>query len=182
MVTYRVNPGESRLVVQAYSDGLFSKFGHNPRLSPGQFAGEFYFESDDLASASMLFATKASSLACIDDINEKDRREIERATGDEVLESAEFPEIVFESKTVSADRIYEGFYRVRVNGILSLHGTAHEHEIDTQVRIGDGELRVEGETSVSQMKFGIKRLSFAAGTLKVKDEVKVSFYLIARIK
>ncbi len=176
---YKVNPRESRFTVQAFAEGLFSSFGHNPKLSPGDFSGEVQFDPDNLEASSLRFSVNADSLRVSDDVSDKDRREIERMMKEDVLETGRFPEIVFESRSVMANLIYAGFYRVQISGQLSLHGVVHDHSIDTQVRLLDNGLRAEGESSLKQAEYRIKKVSVAGGTLKVKDEVKLSFSIVA---
>jgi hypothetical protein len=43
-------------------------------------------------------------------------------------------------------------------------------------------LRISGEFPLRQSDYGIKPVSFAAGTLRLKDEVKFKFELVARIQ
>jgi len=181
-VIYRVNPRKSRFTVQAFAEGLFSAFGHNPKLNARDIAGEVQFHPDNLEASSLRFSVKADSLSVSDDVSEKDRREIERMMKDEVLETSRYPEIIFQSKSVTADRIYEGFYRVKITGQLSLHGVSRDHLLDTQVRLVENGLRAEGESTLRQSDYGIKRVSVAGGTLKVKDEVKLSFLIAAEAK
>lgn len=133
-VIYRVSPGESKFTVQAFAEGWFSAFGHDPKLSAGDFGGQVRMPEGKLEAASLLLTVKADSLRVIDDISEKDRREIERAVREEVLETSLFPAIVFKGTAVSLDRIYEGLYRLMIVGELSLHGVTREHSVDTQVR------------------------------------------------
>lgn len=179
-VTYRVNPRESRFTVQAFAEGLFSSFGHNPKLNAREFSGEVQFQPDRPEASALHFSVKADSLTVTDDVSEKDRREIERMMKEEVLETSRFPEIVFRSKTVTAARIYEGFYRVKINGELTLHGVTRDHLIDTQVRLVENGIRAEGESTLRQSDYGIRKVSVAGGTLKVKDEVKLSFLIVAQ--
>ncbi|MCU1266449.1 MAG: hypothetical protein JWM21_2767 [Acidobacteria bacterium] len=176
---YRVNSRESRFTVQAFAEGLFSAFGHNPKLKAGDFSGEVQFHPDRLEASSLQFSVKADSLSVSDDVSEKDRREIERMMKEDVLEISKYPDIIFQSKSVTADRIYEGFYRVKISGRLSLHGNTRNQLIDSQVRLVENGLRAEGEATLGQSDFGIKRVSVAGGTLKVKDEVKISFLIVA---
>jgi polyisoprenoid-binding protein YceI len=178
-ITYRVNRRESRFTVQAFAEGLFSAFGHNPKLSTRDFAGEVHFHPDRLESSALQFSVNPDSLSLSDDVSEKDRREIERMMKDDVLEISTYPEIAFRSQSVTADRIYEGFYRVKISGRLTLHGVIRDHMIDTQVRLIENGLRAEGETTLLQSDYDIKRVSVAGGTLKVKDEVKLSFLIVA---
>jgi polyisoprenoid-binding protein YceI len=179
-VTYRIDPKQSRFSVQAFAEGLFSAFGHDPRFNAGDLSGEVQMEEGNLASAALDLSVKAASLRVADDVSEKDRAEIERMMHDDVLESSRYPEIIFQGQAAAVDRIYEGFYRVKITGQLSLHGTTREHAIDTQVRLVENGLRAEGETQLRQSDYGIKRVSVAGGTLKVKDEVKLSFNIVAQ--
>ena len=41
-------------------------------------------------------------------------------------------------------------------------------------------IRASGEFSLNQSDYGIKPISVAGGTLKVKDELKFSFDMVAR--
>ena len=179
VTVYQINPRESRFTVQAFAEGLFSAFGHNPKLNAGDFSGAVKFRAVDLEAASLEFSVKADSLHVVDKVSDKDRREIERMMKEDVLETNRFPEIVFVSKSVIATRIYEGFYRVTIDGQLSLHGVTRDHGIEAQVRLMEDGLRAEGESRLLQGNYGIKRVSVAGGTLKVKDEVKLSFAIVA---
>jgi polyisoprenoid-binding protein YceI len=41
---------------------------------------------------------------------------------DEVLETAQFPDVVFESSNIEVDKLKEALHRVNVMGDLALHG------------------------------------------------------------
>jgi len=179
VTTYQVNARASRFTVQAFAEGLFSAFGHNPKLNATDFSGEIRFHPDDLRTAALQFKVKADSLQVVDKISDQDKQEITRMMLDQVLEATRFPEIAFVSKAVVATRIYEGFYRVTIDGQLTLHGVTRDHVIETQLRLLENGLRAEGESRLRQTNHGIKLVSVAAGTLKVKDEVKLSFDIVA---
>lgn len=174
-----VKPKDSRFTVQAFAEGLLSAFGHNPKLTAREIGGEVHFHRNNLEQSSLKFFVKVDSLQVLDDVSGKDRSDIERMMKEEVLETSRFPEIQFHSTSVSANRIYEGFYRVKIDGELTVHGVTRPHSIDSQVRLMADGLRAEGESALRQSEFGIKRISVAGGTLKVKDEVKVSFLIVA---
>lgn len=178
-VRYRIDPKQSRFAVQAFAEGFLSVFGHNPTIAICGFGGDARFVPDTLGEASLLMLVEAGSLAVVGDASEKDRLEIERATREDVLEVARYPEIVFMSESVSADQIGEGRYRARITGSLSLHGVTRDQLIDAHVTVNDGRLRARGEFPLRQSDFNIKKVSVMGGTLKVKDEVKLSFDIIA---
>jgi polyisoprenoid-binding protein YceI len=176
---YRINPKQGRFVVQAFAEGLLSAFGHSPEFAVSDFSGEIQLDHDSPEQSSLSLKVNTRSLRLKDQVNEKDRREIERAMHDEVLETSRYPEITFISSSVSSERVFEGMYRVKVRGDLTLHGVTRERTIEGQVTLSEVVLRANGESRVRQSDFGIRKVSVAGGTLRVKDEVKLSFDLIA---
>src|SRR5262249_16761139 len=121
------------------------------------------------------------SLAVVNGIKDHDRQEIERTMRDEVLETNRYPEIVFESKNVSLSRIGNDRYRARIIGDLTLHGVTQTNIwLNGEVTMNAGGLRAKGAFAVKQTDFRIKMVSVAGGTLKIKNEVKCSFDILAR--
>src|SRR5262245_54430912 len=152
---YRVDASRSRFIAQAFAKGLLSAFGHNPRLAVRGFEGEVEFDHAAPDAASMWMKARADSLVVIDDISEKDRREIERVTRDELLDPARYPEIVFQSSIVTARRSSEGRYRVRAVGDLSLRGVTRELAIDAMALVEGDELRAQGGFALRLTDFNI---------------------------
>ena len=181
VVHYRPDAGRSRFTVQAFAEGLLSSFGHDPVIAIRDFEGEVEFVPGTLEGARVRLTIKAGSLAVADDVKEKDRLEIERMMRDDVLEVSNYPEIVFESTSVTASRIKEGRYRARVIGDLTLHGVKQPNLwIQAEVTFGDDNtLRAQGEFSLRQTDYKIKPVSVAGGTLKVKNELKFKFDITA---
>jgi polyisoprenoid-binding protein YceI len=161
--------------VQAFAGGLFSAFGHNPTFVICDFGGDAQFSPAALESASLMMSVQPASLVVIGDVSEKDKREMQRAIREDVLETSRYPEIIYESSSIAAKPVAENQFQVKINGRLSLHGVTREQTIVAQVT-PDGEiLRAEGEFSLRQSNYNIKLISVIGGTLKVKDELKFSF-------
>jgi polyisoprenoid-binding protein YceI len=179
-VRYRVDAGRSRFIVRATATGLLSAFAHNPTIAIRDFAGEVLFDPAAPEASSLKLTIKPDSLELTDEVSEKDRREIERQMREDVLETGRFPEIVFETTGASIEKIMEGQYRTRVRGKLTLHGVTRNCDINTQLLAGGDTLRAHGEFSLRQSDFNIKLISAAGGTIKVKDELKFSFDVVAR--
>lgn len=179
-VLYRINPRQGRFTVQAFSEGLLSAFGHSPTIAIPDFSGEIQMKRGLLGTASLKLTVNTASLRVADQISDKDRKEIERMMHEEVLETSRYQQIVFESTQIVADKVFEGMYRVKVVGQLSLHNQTRVQSIEGQLTFSEEVLRMQGETRLSQSQYGLKRVSVAGGTLKVKDEVKLSFDLVAR--
>lgn len=91
----------------------------------------------------------------------------ERMLGPEVLDSMRFPEITFVSTSIEAT----GADEFLVRGELSLRGVTHP--VAARVRRDNG--RYTGVGTLKQRDFGIKPISIAGGTVKVKDELKIDF-------
>ena len=180
LVHYRIDAGMSRFTVRAFATGLFSSLGHNPTFAIRGYTGEAAFVPGSLEQASVRISVQADSLGVTDDISQKDRAEIESGMRQDVLETSIYPEIVFESSQLTANKMGEGAYAVNASGILALHGVTRSETIYAQVAVTGDTLRAYGEFSLRQTDYGIKLVSVAGGTLKVKDEVKISFDFTAR--
>ena len=178
---YRLDAGRSQFTVQAFAEGLLSSFGHDPVIAIRDFEGEVEFVPGTLEGARVRMTIKAGTLAASDDVKEKDRQEVESQMREQALEVSKYPEIVFESKSVTASRIREGRYRARVIGDLTLHGVTQPNLwIQAEVTFGDDEtLRAQGEFTLRQTDYKIKPITAAGGMLKVKNELKFKFDIVA---
>ena len=179
-VVYRIDARQGRFVVQEFSEGLFSAFGHSPTIAIPDFAGEIRTKPGLPETASIKLSVNSASLRVADQISDKDRNEIERAVREDVLETARYPQITFESTGVVADKVFEGMYRVKVSGHLTLRQVTRDQTLEGQLSISDQILRMQGETRLRQSEYGVKKVSVAGGTLRVKDEVKLSFDIVAK--
>jgi polyisoprenoid-binding protein YceI len=177
---YRLDTSRSRFTVRAFATGLLSAFAHNPTIAIRDFAGEVQFPPGKLQEGRLRISIKADSLEVVGNVSDKDRREIERQMREEVLETARYPEVVFESTRISAEMITEGQYRVRINGRLFLHGVTGDCEIAARVLVAEDMLRANGEFPLRQTDYSIKPVSALGGTIKLKDELRFSFDIVAQ--
>ncbi len=177
---YVIDARISRFTVRAFASGMLSAFGHSPTIAIRDFAGEAQFSPDRLESASLHVTVKAASLGVTDDVSDKDRREIEREMQDNVLESSKYPEIVYDCSRVSGNNPGNGQYSITLHGSLTLHGVTNGLTIPARVAVTGDMLRAFGEFSLRQSDYNIKPVSAIGGGLKVKDEVKFSFDIVAR--
>lgn len=176
---YLIVADQSRLVVQAFAKGLLSAFGHSPTLAAGGLAGEVEFDPEAPEAASLRLSFSAASFAVRDNLSETDRHEIERKTREEVLESRRYPEITFQTATVSAQPAGEDQYRVRLSGELSLHGVRRTQTIEAGVALTQNCLRAQGQAKLRQSDFQIEPVTALAGAIKLKDELEISFDIVA---
>lgn len=176
---YRVEASQSRFIVHAYVGGLLSFAGHNHTIAIRDFTGEAQLTYGTVEPASLQLRIQADSLAVADKVSESDRQKIQGTMRDEVLETAKYPEIVFNSTNVTATKIDEGKYQARISGDLTLHGVTRNVMINAQLEFGENNLRARGDFPLRQANYNIKPVSVAGGTIKVKDELKFSFDIVA---
>lgn len=180
VLRYRINVGKSRFTVRAFATGLFSSLGHNPTLAIREYTGQATFSPESLQQAALRITVQSASLEVTDDISQKDRTEMENKMRQEVLETSAYPEIIFESSKISLNQLGKNSYSANIAGDLTLHGVSRNETIYAQVALAGDILRAFGEVSLRQTDYGITLVSVAGGTLKVKDEVKVTFDLTAQ--
>ena len=179
-IRYRIDVATSRFTVRAFATGLFSSLGHNPTLAIRGYTGEATFVPSNLEQSSVRISVQSASLEVTDDVSQKDRTDIENKMRQEVLETSRYPEIIFESTQVAANKLGEDRYAANVTGNLTLHGTTRREMISAQISLTGDTLRAYGEFTLRQSDYAIKLVSVAGGTLKVKDEVKLAFDFTAR--
>jgi polyisoprenoid-binding protein YceI len=177
---YVVDGRSSRFTVRAFATGLLAAMGHNPTIGIRDFSGEIKFNPEKLEAGSLKIIVKSSSLSVQDDISAKDLREMERLMNQEVLETAKYPEISYESPIVSITKMADMLYSATLKGNLTLHGVSRSQPIDVRVALLGSMLRASGDFSLSQTDYDIKLVSVAGGALKLKDELKFSFEIVAR--
>jgi polyisoprenoid-binding protein YceI len=180
MGRYAIDSRGSRLTVRAYAGGMLSAIGHDPVIGARDIQGEVQFDPQSPESSAARLQVVAGSLSVQNDASDKDRREMERAMNEEVLETAKHPEISFETTRAQVEKVTDGRYRANVEGRLSLHGVTRNHRLSGQLFVTGDTLRIQGEAPLRQTDFGIKLVSVAGGTLKIKDDVTLAFDLLAR--
>jgi polyisoprenoid-binding protein YceI len=168
------------MTVYAYAGGILSAVGHDPVIGVRDISGDVSFTPDDPGSAQLHLTIAATSLTVQNDASDKDRREMEKAMHDEVLESARYGQIGYDATQARVQQVSEGRYRIDIEGQLALHGVTRAQPVSAQVFLTGDTLRAQGEVTLRQTDFNIKLVSAAGGTLKVKDALKVTFDLLAR--
>ena len=177
---YVVDARASRFTVQAFATGILSAMGHNPRIGIRTFSGEVDFDAEAAQAGGFRLSMKANSLGVLDDISDKDRRDIEKMMNEQILEPSKYPDIVYEAPTVTIARLEGSLYSATLAGTLSFHGVTRNQPVSARIAVFDEMMRASGEFSLNQSAYGIKPISVAGGALKVKDELKFSFEMVSR--
>jgi polyisoprenoid-binding protein YceI len=162
--TTSIDIAHSRLLIHVSKSGVFSGFADNHEVEARIAKGTL-----DAESGQLRLSVDSRQMHVLDPKLPPDKRQQvqERMLGPEVLDSAHFPEIIFESTHVEHGQ--DGV--VVVNGKFSLHGVTKPLSIVAHLRDG----RYTGTFTLKQRDFGIVPVSIAGGTVKVKDELTIEF-------
>jgi len=165
-----VDTERSTLTVFAYKSGLFSAFADDHTIRAPIADGSI----SDVAPLSVKIAVRSADLVVLDpNLSAAKRAEVQaQMLGPEVLDTQRYPDIAFVStaiEPVNADRW-------QVTGDLTIHGETRQTRL--VVTRQDGTYR--GTVVLKQSNFGIRPISIVGGTVKVKDELKVEFEIVAK--
>lgn len=174
--TYNIVPAESSLTIFVAKAGALSFLAHDHNIAVRSYSGRVVVPAAGPASGSVELDIDAKSLAVLDKVSEKDRKEITNSMNTAVLESGKFPKITFRSVGVSN----VNGASLTVNGDLTLHGTTKRIAVPVTVSATAQLLRATGKITIKQTDFGITPYSAAAGSIKVKNEVVISFNVVAK--
>ena len=164
-----LDTARSSITIRVGRTGVFSFAGDNHLVRAPLASG-----SVNEAGKHIEFKVQSKSLRVEDPGTAADKKAQiqQRMLGPDVLDSEHFPVIQFRSTSISgapAD--------LRVAGDLTLRGQTRPIEAKVQ-QIAKGHWR--GAASLKQSAFGIKPISIAGGTVKVKDELKLEFEIFAK--
>jgi hypothetical protein len=165
-----IDAARSTLTVFVYKSGLFSAFADDHVIRAPIARGSL--SPDGLPSVELRM--RSADLEVLDPNLPVDKRaEVQaRMLGPEVLDSGTYPDITFRSTVIEL----VGADRWTVTGRLTLHGETRQTTFAVAQRDG----RYRGTATLKQREFGIHPISIAGGTVKVKDELKVEFDVVAQ--
>jgi polyisoprenoid-binding protein YceI len=168
--TRQIDTAQSKLTVSVYKSGLFSGFADDHIIDAPIASGTV----SDASPLSVAIEVHAGDLKVRDpNLSASKRDEVQtRMAGPEVLDTQTFPSIAFESTAIQPN----GADRWAVTGRLTIHGQTRPVTFATTLANG----RYRGTVALKQRDFGITPISIAGGTIKVKDELKIEFDIVAR--
>lgn len=96
-------------------------------------------------------------------------RKLARSNALKSLAEKKHPTISYRAATVEA--VTGGF---RLDGTLTINGTAHPQVVDVVASEADGVWQLSFDVTLRQTDYGIKPFTLMMGTVKVADEVRVT--------
>ena len=167
--TRPIDTEHSTLTVFVYKSGLFSAFADNHVISAPIASGSIA----EGVPLGIELVVRSANLRVLDpNLSPERRAEVQaRMLGAEVLDVTRFSDITFASTAIDP----AGADRWKVAGRLTIHGQTRV--ITFSVVQLNGKYR--GEVLIKQRDFGIEPIKVAGGTVKVKDELKIQFEIVA---
>jgi len=159
----------STITIHVGKAGLLSAVGHEHWVNAPIASGSF----SESGAPHVEFTVHSTALRVKADpkVDEKTQAQIQKDMEEMSLEPASYPEIKFHSTRV--DKNGEGQWKVE--GKLDLHGVSKP--VTFLVKQNGG--AYTGRVTLKQTEFGIKPVSVAGGTIKVKNEIEIEFQIFA---
>ena len=185
---FRVDSEASLLTIRVYKGGPLSRAGHNHVIASHSLNGVAYVPGEPTRASFDVHLPVAELVVDEDalraqegpdfppgvpeDAKEGTKRNM---LGPSLLEAERYPEIVLQSEAMQ--RGPEGLQaQVRV----IVRDRASAVIVPLQYGIQGGFLHVEGELALKQTDLGLTPFSLFGGALRVQDEIKVRFSIVAR--
>lgn len=161
-----IDTEHSTMTVHVYRSGLFSFAGDNHEIQAPIASGSL-----NEAERTVELRVDVRQMRVLDPNLSADKRsQVQgKMLSPDVLDPERYPEITFRSTGVD-----EKNSNLSVRGNLTLHGETRP----INVSVTRTQSRYRGSATVKQTDFGIKPISVAGGTIKVKDEVRIDFDIV----
>lgn len=169
--TYTLDPSAASLKVWTGKEGKAAKAGHNLEIEVSDWSATLSLGDSPEETALTLTANSRSLRVLagsggMQKLGDDDRANVDQTIDDEVLKGGE---ITFKSTGVHG---VDGTHDLHVHGDLTLLGKTAPVAFTLAIQPDD---EITGEALIKQTDFGMKPYSALFGTLKVKDEVRVTF-------
>jgi polyisoprenoid-binding protein YceI len=181
--TLVIDRAASRVVIDVGKSGVFGFAGHAHEVVAPAVRGTVEFDRANWQASTVRVEFEAAALkVTAKDEPPADVPEVQRVMlSDKVLDVRRFPAIVFQSRRLTVTAQTQDSANVSMDGELTLHGVTRPITLRGTVRLGaDGALTARGSFSIKQTDFGIQPVTAGGGTVRVRDEVGVTFDLTAR--
>jgi polyisoprenoid-binding protein YceI len=182
MRIYTIDIEGSRITAQLTQEGFLAKLRPRNEVEVKSFNGKIQVSPSDEADIAVVLESEVRSMTNIDkDMSDFERNEFHNILHNLVLESEKFPTIKFASISVTDVQRSDESRRFTLNGDLTIREVTRRVAVPVNVRIRNQELRATGEGRFKQSEFGIKPYVGGLGAIKIADEIKVNFVIVAKI-
>ncbi len=178
---YTIDRAQSQIAVVLAQEGLIAKRYQSHRVEVRSFDGRIEVSLKDESRVVAEVEAESKSLVNVDQgMSEFERKEFHAILNNTVIESDKFPKIKFVSVAISDVQKSGETRGFTLSGDLTLHGVTKRVAFPVSVTMTKEQLRATGEAKMKQSDFGMKPYSGSLGLIKIGDEVKVSFSIVAK--
>jgi polyisoprenoid-binding protein YceI len=178
--TYVIDNQKGKFIAHAFAGGLFWFKGHDHYLAARDFSGEVQLTPGTVTPASLRLVVKSNSLEETGTVfTEEQKKIINKEVHDIVLLPDQYPEIVFQSISVTAKPLAPGQHEVKIVGNLTLHGVTRQETIPVKLSLSDNDLQAVGEFTIDRGDYKVKATSAFHGMVTVRDKVRFEFDIVA---
>ena len=177
---YRFDPTTSVVQVQVDTAGALGFMGHSHRIQGAIEGGNFAYFQQNPGKSSVELVVDAATLQVMDSqLSPKDRREIQATMQSEkVLGVQRYPKIAFKSVKVQP----QDDKHLEIIGDLAIRGRTNQVAVQVTLDQVGPQLTARGTSHINQTTFGIQPVSAGLGTVRVKDQLTVSFQIVGQPK
>jgi polyisoprenoid-binding protein YceI len=179
--TYTIDLSQSRVTATLTQEGFIARRYPTHRVEVKNFSGKMDVSERDETRIAVEVEADSKSLTNADEgMSEFERREFHNVLNNLALESDKFPRIKFVSTSVSDARKSGETRTFTLNGDLTLRDATRRVSFPVTVTIAKDQLRGTGEAKLKQSDFGITPYSGKLGLIRIGDEVKIDFAIVAK--
>jgi polyisoprenoid-binding protein YceI len=180
-VTYTLDPSQSKFMAHASRSGLLWFKGHSHHLAASEFNGQVELTPDAITPASLHLVVKAASLHETGaDFTEPQKQIINKELKEIVFHPDQYPDITFQSTSVTAKSKLADQYDVKIIGNLTLNGVTRPVTIPAVVTLKGDMIRAVGEFSIDRDDYKVKATSAFHGFVRVDDDIKLEFDIVGK--
>ena len=180
---YVLDPKKGKFIAHAFAGGLFWFKGHDHYLAARDFSGDVELTPGSVTPASLRLVVKANSMEETGTVfTEEQKKIINKEVHDIVLLPDQYPDIIFQSTSVTSQPAAAGQYNLKITGNLTLHGVTRQETIPVKLSLSDNDLQAVGQFSINRDDYKVKATSAFHGFVRVQDKVRFEFDIVGHRK
>ncbi len=177
--TYSIAAAQSQLTLTLIQEGVLRRVHPTHHVGVKSFTGRIQLPADESKALVELDADTKSFINIDKDMKDFERSGFHKVLHEEVLASERYPTIKFLSVSLTNVQKSGDQRSFTLNGDLTLRGVTRRVAFPVKVTISGKQLRATGEENIKQTDFGLTPYSGGLGTIKIGDQLKVSFVIVA---
>jgi polyisoprenoid-binding protein YceI len=175
---YRFDSTNAVVQVHVGTSGALGFLGHGHLMQAPIQRGTMVYRPLDPGQTSVELAVEAKPLQVVDpelSVGDKQKVQATMESG-RVLGVKEFPTITFKSTMVELERDHQ----LVVHGNLTIRDKTRPVTVHAHLEPVGPEWKAAGQCQFKQADFGIRPVTAGLGTVKVQDQITITFQVVAR--